>query len=670
MASIAKNGNGNGNGVHTLSRAGTNRVKDIVIPSDTHMAIESAEHDLELKLKESQENTDAVIKVVEAVALAQSEAEGIQAALTTVRNGFGWAYGSYWALDQKEKVLKFHSESGSVNEEFRRATMSARFREGEGLSGRAWQSRDLYFAVDIGAMSDCCRAPIAKRAGVKSGVCFPIMVNGNVVGTMDFFALETLTLSDERLEVLRSVGRVVSGGFERIAKQTEASRAQNIILNAPTHLLFADLDFNLTMINPASVKTLKKIEHLLPVKVDDTMGKKIDIFHKNPDHQRRILTSLRVGQSATAEIKLGTETLSLVYAAIPDAKGQIMGYMAAWELTTEQVAAKKREVELAEREKTQADELKQKVDEMLRGVRAASQGDLTQEIAVKGADAIGQLGEGFQKLISDLRGSMMQISQNALALASSSEELTATAQQMAANAEETATQANTVSAASEQVSKNVQTVATGTEEMSASIKEIAKNANESAKVATNAVRVADQTNQIIGKLGVSSAEIGKVVKVITSIAQQTNLLALNATIEAARAGEAGKGFAVVANEVKELAKETAKATEDISQKIEAIQGDTTHAVKAIKDIGQIINQINEISNTIASAVEEQTATTNEIGRNVSEAAKGTGEISENISGVAKAASNTTVGASDTQRASASLSEMATQLQKLVSRFKL
>ena len=261
---------------------------------------------------------------------------------------------------------------------------------------------------------------------------------------------------------------------------------------------------------------------------------------------------------------------------------------------------------------------------------------------------------------------LKDVSDNAQTLSSASEELTANSQQMVANAEETCAQAGVVAAAAQQVSTNVQTVAAGTEQMSASIREIAKNAQEAAKVASVGVRAADSATETVSKLGLSSAEIGKVIKTITSIARQTNLLALNATIEAARAGEAGKGFAVVANEVKELAKETAKATEDISQQIETIQADTKHAVAAISEINGVINKINDYQNTIASAVEEQTATTNEISRNVSQAAKGSTEIASNISGVAQAARDTTLGAVDTEKASVELAKMAATLQRTVS----
>ncbi len=302
-------------------------------------------------------------------------------------------------------------------------------------------------------------------------------------------------------------------------------------------------------------------------------------------------------------------------------------------------------------------------------VKAGAEGKLgTRADATRHVGDYRKIIEGINKTLEMVVEPLKVAAQNATSLASSSEELTAVSQQMAGNAEETATQANVVSAASEQVSANVASVASASEQMQSSIREISKNANESARVAKNAVSVAHSTNETVKKLGESSQEIGNVIKVITSIAQQTNLLALNATIEAARAGEAGKGFAVVANEVKELAKQTAKATEEIGQKIDAIQGDTKGAVKAIEEISTIINQINDISNSIASAVEEQTATTNEIGHSVAEAAKGVGDIAKNIGGVALAAKNTTQGASDTQKASQELSHMAAQLQKVVSRF--
>jgi len=297
--------------------------------------------------------------------------------------------------------------------------------------------------------------------------------------------------------------------------------------------------------------------------------------------------------------------------------------------------------------------------------------DLTApDLRIAAEDEIGEASVALNRMKNNLAGIIQAMSGTSATVARASEELSDTSQHITANSEETSAQAKVVSDAAQQVSQNLQTVATGAEEMGASIKEIAKNATEAAKVATSAVKVAETTTATVTKLGDSSAEIGQVIKVITSIAQQTNLLALNATIEAARAGEAGKGFAVVANEVKELAKETAKATEDISRKIEAIQTDTKASVEAIATISGVINEINGISNTIATAVEEQNATTNEMARNVSEAAHGSGEITNNIAGVAQAAESTSRGAADTQKAAQQLVGTSAELRRLVEQFRI
>jgi methyl-accepting chemotaxis protein len=491
---------------------------------------------------------------------------------------------------------------------------------------------------------------------------------------------------------------------------------RHMVDSAPLNLIYADLDGVIRYMNAASLETLRSLESYLPVKPEEMVGRSIELLGPDSSHQRRLLSDpSRLPQDAI--VSLGREKLRLLVSAVEDDDRSRVGTMVTWEVVTRtadwggQIDAINRSLAVVEFALDgtvlhandnflaamgySLDEIvgqghQMFVEESLRHTAGYREFWARLNRGEHVAGEFRRIGKGGNEVwiqasynpILDHAGCpykvveyatdvsseirlRQEIVRNAKQLAAAADQVAAVSEQMSANAEETSVQANVVSAASERVSNNVETVATAVEEMSASIHEIAKNANEAARVATSAVRVAETTNATVGKLGESSAQIGKVIKVITSIAQQTNLLALNATIEAARAGEAGKGFAVVANEVKELAKETARATEDIGLKIEAIQNDTRGAVTAIEQIGAIINQINDIQNTIAAAVEQQTATTNEISRNVAEGAKGSSEIARNITGVATAAQDTTAGACKLLTAAAELTRMGTELQRLV-----
>jgi methyl-accepting chemotaxis protein len=290
--------------------------------------------------------------------------------------------------------------------------------------------------------------------------------------------------------------------------------------------------------------------------------------------------------------------------------------------------------------------------------------------SVGGGAELGEMARSLDTTLDALGSVFGLVNASTTRLAEASGQLNTAADAMAVNAQTAAAQADGVVASAGAVASSVDTVATGSSQMESAIREIAHNATEAARVAHQAVGVAEATTQTVGKLGDSSEEIATVIKLINGIAEQTNLLALNATIEAARAGEAGKGFAVVASEVKELAQETARATEDISKRVEAIQADTAGAVDAISQISSVIAEINNFQATIAAAVEEQTATTNEMNRNVAEAATGTQGIAAAISGLAAGSQETSQRVADAQRAAGELARMSGELQDAVSRFRV
>ncbi|WP_438870705.1 methyl-accepting chemotaxis protein [Paractinoplanes ovalisporus] len=299
-----------------------------------------------------------------------------------------------------------------------------------------------------------------------------------------------------------------------------------------------------------------------------------------------------------------------------------------------------------------------------------AKGDLSARVAVESSDEVGHMSETLNQTAAAMGNMVQRIKNSSAMLAAASDELSAVSTELSSSAEQTSAQVSTVSASASMVSTSVTTVSAGAEEMGVSIREISNNANEAAGVAADAARAAESTNASVARLGEASAQIGSVVALITTIAEQTNLLALNATIEAARAGEAGKGFAVVASEVKDLAQETARATQEITTQVGAIQAESNAAVIAIQQIGEVIATINDYTTTIAAAVEEQTATTAEISRSVHEAATGSSAIAATISGVSDAASHVTSGAADTRQTAANLARTAAELQATVSVYRL
>ena len=297
-------------------------------------------------------------------------------------------------------------------------------------------------------------------------------------------------------------------------------------------------------------------------------------------------------------------------------------------------------------------------------------GRLDQRVGVTGRDEVGRMAVALDAALDQIGATLREIGGNVGTLAGSADGLRKVAARMTDSAGRSAAEASSASTVADQVGQNATTVAGGSEEMRASIGEIASNAANAAQVASQAVAASDNAGRILAKLGESSDQIVAVIKLITAIAEQTNLLALNATIEAARAGDAGKGFAVVASEVKDLAQETAKATEDITARVSSIQVDSREAVAAIAAISEVIEKINSSQATIAAAVEEQTATTSEMSRNITEVAAGSHGISGNLASVAAAAAETTNAAQDTARASDELSHIADALRHSLTRFRM
>ena len=503
---------------------------------------------LDAELAEARADVRAFTAIVQAMGSAKTPDEAIGSALAAIREFFGWAYGSYWQLDPTSKVLRFSQESGTVNEDFRRVTLEATFSEGVGLSGRAWRSRDLVFVPNIADVTDCVRAPVASRAGVRSGVCFPLIDDNKVVGTMDFFATEELHPSDDRLSVLRGVGQLVSGALARLHEAVQQEKAAQDVEAVSTLIREMTQASSQDAALRSALETIRK-------DFDWQYGS----FWQLDENDNVLRFALESGD-AGAEFRRVTMSASF-------AKGVGLSGR-AWErgdlLFVEDLGEL---TDCVRRPAAQAAGVKSGVCLPIR----------------VGGKIVGTMDFFATRTLIMYPGRESALRNTAFLVGQALERFASTQQLHHAG-----------------------------RELLSSIGEVERNVTSAAAVAEQGERLTVEANQQVAALGQASAEINEVVLTIQSIAAQTKLLALNATIEAARAGESGKGFAVVASEVKELSTETERATTEVSTKVNAIQARVDAVTASLAEIHTAVGEINETQKLISGVLTEQVATTGAI----------------------------------------------------------
>ncbi len=496
---------------------------------------------------------------------------------------------------------------------------------------------------------------MGRRAGLRAAVSVPVGEDEDFYGTMDFFVDDLSSLTPLRLDVLRVLGRVAADKIDQLEKQNNLVRITRMIENAPLNMMYTDLDLKIQYMNPASTRMMKKIESYLPIKADQMIGQSIDIFHRNPEHQRRLLSDPK-NLPHTANIRIGPEHVNLLVTAILDRQGQYLGPMLTWEIITEKVEAQRRETETAAAIEQGKRDLEEKVGLLTKVAQAAAKGDLTVEVPVRGDDDMGRLGDALAKMTSDLKHVIGEVIESA--------------NQFAEGSRVVAESASYLSESSQNQAATVEEMSASIEHMSKAILEINQNAGSARELAVRTSQLAKQGGESVDQaieamvlIRKSSEQVSDIIQVISEIASQTNLLALNAAIEAARAGEHGLGFAVVADEVRKLAERSRTAAKEITALIK-------ESTRRVADGAQLSEKAGQSLATIVQGVEETAESIAKIATATSQQSESAAEVSKAIQDVS---SITETNASSSEELSASAEELGAQaatLKGVISGFKV
>ena len=599
------------------------------------------------------ENAQAYARFSKALNQAHDANQINAIALPGFNSAIGFAFATYWAFHAKEQQFSLALESCADGQKLDSSIKSIILKEGS-LASRASRQDGTLVIENLGS-SECALSLAMSSAGMKIAVARQLVLDGKTVGVFLLFSAKALDHNSAKDQLLEEFFKLVLEMQGREAKAAEMARIFNMVENLPINVMYTDMDFNIRYLNPASARTLARLEKYMPIKVSDMIGKSVDLFHKAPEHQRKLLSNPKNLPHRTI-IQVGPEKLDLNASAIYDHNKNYVGAMVNWDIVTERLENEKNLKDAQEREREQAAYLQNQVNSLLETVNAAEAGNLTAEVTVSGDDAIGQMGKGLKAFLSQLRSVLGSVIE---AINQQTEGSKLIAESSASMSQRTQTQTVTI-----------QEMNAAAEQLNLTVKQISSNANQCKAQSSEASTLAKSGRETVEKavasmhlIEKSSEQIFDIIQVIGEIASQTNLLALNAAIEAARAGEHGLGFAVVADEVRKLAERSSQAAKEIAQLIKESSKRVTEgaqlSAKAGESLVSIVNSVTTAAEgitKIAEATESQASSTSQMMVAIQNFYKG---IEDNASGAEELASS-----------AEELGALASNLQSTVSRFKV